>query len=222
MVAIASDVDGPSKTPLPARERWLLGGAGAIAPLIVLAIGLDWENVFTVLKWGAALGYLVKAALLFLVGGFVGFLQKSETDQFKCFLIGISAPALIATAAATKAQGADRLDALASTIQVQTIESAFQEGFSNQFFRGLSSRNPTNTVALVGTEQSPDLARRSAAAVLLFTDCSIQGKTIPRGGAERLLNETELRKQGLSSQVIAVTRRGKNRRGKIRRRDAAW
>src|SRR3954470_10653807 len=91
------------QAPLSTLRRVLLGGAGAIAPLIVLGITVEWVTVFGSLTFFAFLGYAIKSILLFVVGGFVAFLQKNETDEFKCFVCGISAPALITTYAASTA-----------------------------------------------------------------------------------------------------------------------
>jgi hypothetical protein len=89
-----------SEIPLSNRERWLYGGLGALAPMVVTALTFDMTIVFQNPKLDAIGGYILRCALLFLVGGFVAFMHRSESDIWRCFVTGISAPALITTAMA--------------------------------------------------------------------------------------------------------------------------
>jgi len=186
-------------------KRCLFGGAGAIAPLIVLAISVDPKTVFISFTIIVFAGYAVKATLLFLVGGFVGFLQRNESDEFKCFIMGISAPALITTYAASGAHAAptDQIDRIIPTISVELTDLAFGEDWLLQFKRGFSGSNPQTTIAIVGKTKDELVARRDAAAITLYVDCSIQGKIINQT-AERGFDEASLRDRGLSSDTIVV------------------
>lgn len=190
--------------PMPTIKRFLFGGAGAIAPLIVLALSLDPTTVFVNFTIVVFIGYAVKAVLLFIVGGFVGFLQRKETDELRCFLTGISAPALITTytAGGAHAQVAE-LNRILPTIRVQPVASAFQESLYSQFSRGFTSSNPQTTVAIVGKTDNDSAAKRDAAAISLYVDCSIQGKTTGQS-QNRGIDEASLRQRGLSSDTLVV------------------
>ena len=83
--------------PLPAWERWLYGGAGSVAPQAIIGITVDFSSVFAAFTPVAFIGWLIRAALLIAIGGFVSFLHRKETDPWRSFLIGLSAPALLST-----------------------------------------------------------------------------------------------------------------------------
>ena len=83
--------------PLPAWERWLYGGAGSVAPQAIIGITVDFSSVFATFTPAAFIGWLIRAVLLLGIGGFVSFLHRKETDPWRAFLIGLSAPALLST-----------------------------------------------------------------------------------------------------------------------------
>src|SRR3954452_21595484 len=78
-------------------ERWLYGGAGSLAPTIISATTVDFAIVFASITTPVFLGWSVRVMLLFIIGGFVTFLHRNETDHWRAFVIGISAPTLITT-----------------------------------------------------------------------------------------------------------------------------
>jgi hypothetical protein len=84
-------------SPLTTKERCLYGGLGALAPVITTALTLDLVVVFSNPDPPTVVAWSVRCILFFLVGGFVAFLHKTESDAWRCFVIGISAPALITT-----------------------------------------------------------------------------------------------------------------------------
>jgi hypothetical protein len=81
--------------PLPSWERWLYGGAGSVAPQAIIGITVDFPSLFATYTPVALIGCLIRAALLIAIGGFVSFLHRKETDPWRAFLIGLSAPALL-------------------------------------------------------------------------------------------------------------------------------
>ncbi|HSA82622.1 MAG TPA: hypothetical protein VLE23_17530 [Geminicoccaceae bacterium] len=83
--------------PLPSWERWLYGGAGSVAPQAIIGITVDFSSVFATFTPVAFIGWLIRAVLLIAIGGFVSFLHRKETDPWRAFLIGLSAPALLST-----------------------------------------------------------------------------------------------------------------------------
>lgn len=99
-------IDTIETRPLPSWERWLYGGAGSVAPQAIIGITVDFSSVFATFTPAAFIGWLIRALLLIAIGGFVSFLHRKETDPWRAFLIGLSAPALLSTLiAATSHQG---------------------------------------------------------------------------------------------------------------------
>ena len=99
-------IDTIETRPLPSWERWLYGGAGSVAPQAIIGITVDFASVFATFTPVAFIGWLIRALLLIAIGGFVSFLHRKETDPWRAFLIGLSAPALLSTLiAATSHQG---------------------------------------------------------------------------------------------------------------------
>jgi len=81
---------------ISASKRFLIGGVGGLAPVIALLIAVDFERNFVNASNAQIAGYIVRAAALFAIGGFVAWLHDSEVHNFKVFEIGLGAPALIA------------------------------------------------------------------------------------------------------------------------------
>jgi hypothetical protein len=74
-----------------------------LAPVIVTALTLDLVVVFSKPDPPTIAAWTVRGLLLFIIGGFVAFLHKTESDVWRCFVIGVSAPALITTAVSGRA-----------------------------------------------------------------------------------------------------------------------
>jgi SPOR domain len=81
--------------PLTAREKVLIGGLGALTPLAANLFVVDFASLQTAaFAPQALLGYLVKASLLFSLGGFIAYLHDDERKRFKLFQLGLGVPAL--------------------------------------------------------------------------------------------------------------------------------
>jgi hypothetical protein len=78
------------------KARFLLGGIGGLAPIILFLINLDFERYVVDATTWKTIGYVIRAALLFLLGGFVAYLHETEKKRITLFLVGVSAPSLIA------------------------------------------------------------------------------------------------------------------------------
>ena len=68
-----------------------------MAPQAIIGITVDFSSVFATFTPVAFIGWLIRAVLLIAIGGFVSFLHRKETDPWRSFLIGLSAPALLST-----------------------------------------------------------------------------------------------------------------------------
>src|SRR5262249_55575423 len=102
----------------------------------------------------------------------VCFLQRTEKDPWKCFLIGISAPALVTTATAAKAATLDGTVAELASVTRTVSVSDYGESIFHQFVRGFVGSNPTITVLVVG--QNPNLKNEKllAARATLALGCN--------------------------------------------------
>ena len=80
------------------RRRFLIGGCGALAPILLSLVVFD-GRVLATLDLAVTLGYVIRVAALFAIGGLaVVFLDRDEVDAVKLFKLGIAAPALLTTA----------------------------------------------------------------------------------------------------------------------------
>ena len=83
---------------MTSHKRFLLGGGGALMPVLVsflaVDIGAALDNQAN-LTTGNIIGFTLRYIILFIVGGFVAYLHEDEQKPFKLFELGIAAPALI-------------------------------------------------------------------------------------------------------------------------------
>jgi hypothetical protein len=77
------------------KNKILIGGLGALAPVVVNLLVTDLEVLLLSVTILAVIGLLIKAAILFSVGGLVATLHKDEKNPIRIFELGILAPALI-------------------------------------------------------------------------------------------------------------------------------
>lgn len=78
-------------------KRFLYGGLGSLLPtLYALAMGRDFENIFAHPTWASVLGWLVRTAALFAIGGLtVIFLKRNLKSVSMIFLTGVVAPGIV-------------------------------------------------------------------------------------------------------------------------------
>jgi hypothetical protein len=85
----------------PGRTRFLYGGAGALAPLMVSLVLVDIDvlsGYLANIDGGGiyrAAGYAVQFVVLFVIGGLWATMHRSERDPRKLFQLGLVAPAMI-------------------------------------------------------------------------------------------------------------------------------
>ncbi|HEB36127.1 hypothetical protein LCGC14_0953040 [marine sediment metagenome] len=77
------------------RKKIMIGGLGALTPVIMNLLIVDLNVVFVKITLLASLAYVIRIVILFSLGGFVAFLHKGENSPIKIFELGIVAPALI-------------------------------------------------------------------------------------------------------------------------------
>jgi hypothetical protein len=79
--------------------KLVVGGLGGITPLVLHAY-FEVDSLLVTFASVVAIGYVLKALLLFFLGAAVAFIQKNETSLQQIFVIGISAPAILTAAIA--------------------------------------------------------------------------------------------------------------------------
>ncbi|UCH03099.1 MAG: SPOR domain-containing protein [Candidatus Bathyarchaeota archaeon] len=77
------------------RKKIIIGGLGALTPVIMNLLVVDFQVLLLKITFWATLGYVIRIIILFYLGGLVAFLHKDENTPFKIFELGIVAPALI-------------------------------------------------------------------------------------------------------------------------------
>ena len=76
-------------------QKILIGGLGALTPVVLNLLVVDLNVLFLNLTLVAGLAYLTRVAILFALGGLVAFLYQDENSPLKLFQLGLAAPALI-------------------------------------------------------------------------------------------------------------------------------
>jgi hypothetical protein len=166
-----ADVSAQQARPLRTSERWFFGSVGGLAPLLVAAATQDLEALFARITVFATLGFGVKALALAFLGGLVSYLQKTETEAWKCFIIGISAPALVTTAAVGTAKAQTKnLPYFAQQVPVMEI-GEFAETSWQQFSRGLWGSDPTLLFIVLGQSRTSSEAKTASALAWLQFTC---------------------------------------------------
>jgi hypothetical protein len=88
-------VNVSTATELTMRSKILIGGLGALTPIILNLLVVDLKTTFTTITAVVVLGYLIRVGVLFAIGGGMAYFHKDERNALKLFEIGIVAPALI-------------------------------------------------------------------------------------------------------------------------------
>lgn len=81
-----------------AKKRFLLGGGGALMPVLVSILAVDVGAQLIAgqtYSMPEIIGTGIRYAVLFIIGGLVAYLHVDEEKPFKLFELGIAAPALI-------------------------------------------------------------------------------------------------------------------------------
>ena len=65
------------------RDKILIGGLGALTPIILNLMIVDFDAVFTELTTPTLISYLIRVIVLFYLGGIIAYLHKSESDRIK-------------------------------------------------------------------------------------------------------------------------------------------
>jgi hypothetical protein len=162
-------------------QKLLLGGLGALTPVIVNLLVVDLHILFLDLTLAVALAYVVRVIVLFSLGGVIAFLHKDEKSPVKLFQLGIAAPALITgllnggqiqvpkAPAPGDAKPSASIQFIAPVYAQPSREKAVQtfslpkETLGEQFQRGLTGALPKRVwFVIVGSYTSREAADKAA------------------------------------------------------------
>lgn len=141
------------------RQKIIIGGLGALTPIIMNLLVVDINVLVINLTLFAFIGYAIRVVILFYLGGLVAFLHKNENSPVKLFELGIVAPALITallnanqvkvTKDIAQIEGTKTASAIISSAYAQPASeknlktfSLKEESPAQQIWRGLTSSSP--------------------------------------------------------------------------------
>jgi hypothetical protein len=159
-------------------QKILLGGIGALTPIIMNLLVLDFK-ILSDLTWIVFLGYLIRVVVLFYLGGLVAYLHKNEKSPVKLFELGIVAPALITAllnaqnVEIPKAAGLKDTTSLFNWVAIVSAQtpskeeiktfSPAKESTADGFWRGLTGTvSKKNWFVIVGSSKSLEEAKALA------------------------------------------------------------
>ncbi|HXO29550.1 MAG TPA: hypothetical protein VOA80_19525 [Thermoanaerobaculia bacterium] len=76
-------------------KRVAIGGLGALMPIILNLLVVDFDALKVGVTFLGVLGFVVRVLVLFSIGGSVGYFYPTEKQAFKLFQLGLGAPALL-------------------------------------------------------------------------------------------------------------------------------
>jgi sporulation related protein len=160
------------------RERFLTGGVGGLAPVLMFLVTRDFERFFSNIAVAMILGYLIRASIVFFIGGFVASLYRDETQRLKVFQLGLAGPAMIAgfLSASPTAPAASVSSVAGFLVAVHAQAAANGDNIKqftlpdlgpvDQFFEGLTGAQPKNVWFVIAAAfSSVDKAKAYAASV---------------------------------------------------------
>ncbi len=165
------------------RQKIIIGGLGAITPVIMNLLVVDINVLLINLTLFAFIGYAIRVVILFYLGGIVAFLHKNENSPVKLFELGIVAPALITallnanqvkvTKDIAQIEGTKNASAIISSAYAQPTSeknlktfSLKEESPAQQIWRGLTSSCPKDVwFVIVGSHLELEDAQKQAGLI---------------------------------------------------------
>ncbi|HEV7472491.1 MAG TPA: hypothetical protein VGN90_00485 [Pyrinomonadaceae bacterium] len=80
---------------LTTRQKIVIGGTGALAPILLNLLVVDLKTTFASISAIVVLGYLIRVTILFSLGGGMAYFHRTEKNALRLFELGIIAPALL-------------------------------------------------------------------------------------------------------------------------------
>lgn len=166
---------------MPTYQRIGYGCLGALTPVLLNLLAIDFETAFADFKLIKFAGYCFRVILLCALGAIVAMLHKSEKSPVKMFELGMAAPALLTALlnASNVNANKDHSQAVSTALgNISWISSAYadepipvevkplaapQSSATQQFFQGFLGSSPKNIwFVIAGTYTNEDNAKRAA------------------------------------------------------------
>jgi hypothetical protein len=166
---------------LTTRSKILIGGLGALTPIILNLLVVDLNTTFATVTALVVLAYLIRVGVLFCIGGAMAYFHKNEKNALKLFEIGIVAPALltalmngttnikdpnVTVGTDAPAVSASVTDFFIPTVYAQTSEpeikgySRIEDSVASQLWQGLSgTRNERVWFVVAGTFKTSEIQK---------------------------------------------------------------
>jgi len=162
------------------HKKLMLGGLGALTPILVNFLALDLETTLSELTAVVALSYALRVVVLFYLGGIVAFLHKNEKTPLRFFELGIIAPAIITSLMNANQVNAPKAKSTSAPQSIMSIlvPTAFaqsapektvkefsppKETLGEQFWRGLTgSRSGRIWFVIAGSKEKLEDAEKQA------------------------------------------------------------
>lgn len=106
------------------RKRVLFGALGALAPIMIGLVTIDFVAVAegaTLARW---IGYGIRVSVLACLGGLVAYFHKTETSEFKAFQLGMAWPAFFTVGSFGVQSGAQYQELSRVRVEVDSAYSA--------------------------------------------------------------------------------------------------
>ena len=113
------------------RKRFLIGGIGALTPILLTVLTLDIAILLSdkhALTQANIFWIALRNIVLFILGGLVSYLHEDEQKSFKLFEIGIAAQALLTSLVAVQAGKPVTAQPPAQPTQSFFVTSAYAAG----------------------------------------------------------------------------------------------
>ncbi|HSL71688.1 MAG TPA: hypothetical protein VK864_15685, partial [Longimicrobiales bacterium] len=68
-----------------ARQRILIGGLGALTPIVLNALIVDLPKIFQAMSLAVFVGWSLRVLVLFYLGGLFSWLHKKEREPVRIF-----------------------------------------------------------------------------------------------------------------------------------------
>lgn len=119
---------------MPGKKRFLLGGAGALLPILLSIAIADAAMIgeYLVDQPYELLGYAIRTTVLFAIGGVWAYVQTSEVQPLKVLQLGVVAPAMLTVLVNTANITALRDAEVDGSVSIEIISSAYAQTLPEQ------------------------------------------------------------------------------------------
>ena len=155
---------------LSTRQKICLGGLGALTPIVLNFIAVDYLIVFRDITVFSIVGYVTRVTGFFYLGGIIAYLHKEEKNALRLFELGIIAPALLTAYLNNAPTLKPASFSLLPSVYAEPLPQKETKTFSvppetsfQQFVRGLTgAKRDRAWFVIVGSYRTIEEARKQA------------------------------------------------------------